>query len=356
MIMSKDRQLPNRVRRLREEHGWTQEELARRAGISRPEVSAIETDRLVPSVAAALALANSFDCSVEDLFGEGRPQSDREPQWAWPAAKYPCRFWQATVGGRQLLYPAEMTASGMVEHDGRFTSEAGRYWIKADSEKTLMLASCDPAAALLAFEIRRQTGIRVIVLPRSSQEALSLLAQGLIHAAGIHLATNQAPDGNELAIRERIQSKCLLIRVAHWQEGLAVSKSLRVSSVRSAVRSGLRWVGRQPGSAARQCQDELLQGRPSPRRQAPDHRSVAEAIRNGWADAGICLRLVCEDAGLHFFSVRQEIYEWCVPGAGSDEFVLRALRNALQSPAYRKQLEDLPGYDARECGEMQWVN
>ena len=40
--------------------------------------------------------------------------------------------------------------------------------------------------------------------------------------------------------------------------------------------------------------------------RALDHRGVAEAIRAGWADAGICLRLTSDEANLSFLSVRRE--------------------------------------------------
>jgi molybdate-binding protein/DNA-binding XRE family transcriptional regulator len=354
--MSKARQPLNSVKRARVERGWTQEELARRAGISRAAVSAIEIERLVPSVAAALALARSFDCSVEEIFGQSSAASSDEPQWAWLPTTEPCRFWQVTVGGRRWLYPVETTASGIVPHDGIVTHETLHYRGRPETENTLILGCCDPAAALLASEIKQRTGSRVIVLPRSSQEALSLFGQGLIHAAGIHLATNRAPRGNERAVRQHLQTECQLMRVAHWQEGLAVSEAAGVRSVGSALRCQLRWIGRHEGSAARQCQDELLGHRPAPKRKARDHRSVADAIRNGWADAGICLRLVSEEAGLRFLPVRQEIFEWCIPGGGPDEVLLQAFRNAIQSLSYRQLLRDLPGYDPRECGEVQWIN
>ena len=276
------------------------------------------------------------------------------PQWAWPPAIEPCRFWQATVNDRALLIPAETTAAGLIEHDGIFAGGAAHY--RAQPEKTLVLACCDPAAGLLASDVRRQAGIRVISLPRSSQEALSLLARRLIHAAGLHLATPRKPQGNQRAVQDRLQTECQLLRVAHWQEGLAVSEGAGVRSVQSALRGRLRWIGRHEGSAARQCQDELLRHRPAPRKQARDHRSVADAIRNGWADAGVCLRLVSEEAGLRFLPLRQEIYEWCVPSSGPDDSLLQALRNTIQSSSYRKLLKDLPGYDPRECGETQWLN
>ncbi len=40
--------IENHLREHRARRGWSQEELARRAGLSRAGISAIETDRLVP--------------------------------------------------------------------------------------------------------------------------------------------------------------------------------------------------------------------------------------------------------------------------------------------------------------------
>src|SRR5262245_15274766 len=143
MIMSMMRQPLNSVKRARTERGWTQEELARRAGISRAAVSAIEIERLVPSVAAAMALARSFDCSVEEIFGQSSAASPDQLQWAWTPSIHPCRFWQATVGGRRWFYPVETTASGVVEHDGIVTHETVHYRVRPETEKTLVLGCCD---------------------------------------------------------------------------------------------------------------------------------------------------------------------------------------------------------------------
>ena len=60
--------------------GWSQEELARLSGLSRAGVSAIETGRLIPSAAAALALAAALGCRVEDLF---RLHGAEPQQAAW---------------------------------------------------------------------------------------------------------------------------------------------------------------------------------------------------------------------------------------------------------------------------------
>ena len=81
-LVSIEQPLTNRVRTCRIARGWSQDELAARAGISRAGVSSIETNRLVPSTSAALALAAALDCRVEDLFQLGSAAAC-EAAWAW---------------------------------------------------------------------------------------------------------------------------------------------------------------------------------------------------------------------------------------------------------------------------------
>src|SRR4029079_1061758 len=97
--------------------GWSQEVLAQRSGLSRAGVSAIETGRLVPSAAAALALAAALECTGEDLFRLVL-RGTLVPGWAWPPRREPCRYWAAEVGGKVRLYPVESLLLGMVPHDG----------------------------------------------------------------------------------------------------------------------------------------------------------------------------------------------------------------------------------------------
>jgi putative transcriptional regulator len=58
----------NSVKLARTEARLTQAELAKRLGVSRQTVNAIETKQYVPSAALALKLARLFSTSVEGLF------------------------------------------------------------------------------------------------------------------------------------------------------------------------------------------------------------------------------------------------------------------------------------------------
>ena len=48
--------------------GYSQGELADLLHVSRQTISAVETDRSIPSVSLAIAIANALDRTVEELF------------------------------------------------------------------------------------------------------------------------------------------------------------------------------------------------------------------------------------------------------------------------------------------------
>ena len=58
----------NSLRLLRAEHGWSQAELAKRLGVSRQTVNAIETSRYDPSLPLAFDIARLFDRRIEEVF------------------------------------------------------------------------------------------------------------------------------------------------------------------------------------------------------------------------------------------------------------------------------------------------
>jgi putative transcriptional regulator len=58
----------NRVRDLREEKGWTQQQLAEAAGVSRQSINSIENNRYIPSLELALTVARVFKRSTDEIF------------------------------------------------------------------------------------------------------------------------------------------------------------------------------------------------------------------------------------------------------------------------------------------------
>lgn len=60
--------MKNRLKVLRAERDWTQEDLARRAGVSRQTINAIETGKYNPSLDLAFKLAAIFEQRIEQIF------------------------------------------------------------------------------------------------------------------------------------------------------------------------------------------------------------------------------------------------------------------------------------------------
>ncbi|MEV4414343.1 helix-turn-helix transcriptional regulator [Catellatospora sp. NPDC049609] len=58
----------NRITDLRAERGWTQADLAQRAGVSRQTINAIETGKFDPSLPLAFRLARLFGLKIEEIF------------------------------------------------------------------------------------------------------------------------------------------------------------------------------------------------------------------------------------------------------------------------------------------------
>ncbi|MCW5556853.1 MAG: helix-turn-helix domain-containing protein [Verrucomicrobiae bacterium] len=333
--------------------GWSQAELARRAAIPRTTLSAIEGDRLTPSVRTALCLSHVLDCSVEELFGDaGAEDSASMVQWAWTPRCEPSRYWEAEVSGRRWWYPAECLGANGLQHDGVWDGKRGGAADASLAMSTLVMATCDPAAGLTAREYARASGYRLLVFSRGGCEALDLLKRGLVHVAGVHRSTPEHPDRNAEMVRSLLGNAFGCVRAAEWTSGLALASDNPSRSPEATLKTARRWALREAGSAARECLDELSGGLGLPGRTVSSHGAVAEAVRSGWADAGICVRLCAEEAGLNFLPVRTELLDLYFPRALERDPRLVALVRLLRSASHQRLIGELPGYDTRHSGEF----
>ena len=60
--------MTNKLRELRTERNWSQEQLGARVGVSRQAIIAIETGKYDPSLPLAFKLAQVFKLTIEDIF------------------------------------------------------------------------------------------------------------------------------------------------------------------------------------------------------------------------------------------------------------------------------------------------
>jgi len=62
--------MENKIRALRSEMGLSQEELARRCGVSRQTINAIEKGDYNPTIRLCIAICRALNRTLDDLFWE----------------------------------------------------------------------------------------------------------------------------------------------------------------------------------------------------------------------------------------------------------------------------------------------
>lgn len=363
--------LESRVRAARLMKGLSQQELARRVGLTRQAVSAIESGRYIPNTAVALRLAQVLGCRVEELFGLVDTVALRTIHLAAPLPPDVRRLAVVKVRGRFVGHP--LTAErdlheGFVSADGLLTRGGASVQTELLTtpehlERTALLLGCDPSLGILSAHLaRRGSGLRLLWLSASSQAALDALTRGEIHVAGSHLRDPQSGEYNlPHARRALVGTGGVVVAFARWEHGLVVApgnpRGLR--TVADLARPEVRIVNRDPGSGSRVLLDELLAQAGVPAeavagydRIVSSHLAVARAVASGGADAGIGLRATARALGLDFVPLAEARFDLVIPRDQLEHPAVALLLELLQSYALRAELAVLPGYDVSRMGTI----
>jgi putative molybdopterin biosynthesis protein len=367
------------LRRAREARGLTQLEVARRAGISRQALGALEAGTYQPGVAVALALARELGDSVEGLFGGEAPAACDRIRAAWadddpPALGGAARgIALARVGGKVVAVPypaARLTLTpraGIVEHTGRGRAEVATYRSSSEIDSALLIAGCDPATAILTdWLARHRSPVSAVALPCSSSRALAALIEGRAHAAGVHLKDPGSGEYNLAPARSAVGHRpAIVVSFARWELGLATGAGARlgIHGIADLARPGMRLVNREVGAGARAFLDEALAqlgidatGIAGYGFEAPGHLEVAAAIASGRADAGVTIRLAAEAYGLPFISMREECYDLVVLARDLETAPVKAMLDTLNSCRFALEVSQLCAYDTNQMGQVSARN
>jgi putative molybdopterin biosynthesis protein len=325
-----------RLRLARQARGFSQQQLAGMAGVSRQAVSAVEAGLSDPSLRVALAVGRALGLSVEELFGPAIPEPVVPVRPLAPVGSEGSRVSLAPMGDGFVALPlsgATVTRSGFAAAGGR-VSGPGEVSPLGPPRPTLVLAGCDPALPLLELPLSLlDPPVSFLWWPCASQEALSLAAAGLVHAAGAHLL-GRSGDYNTGPAAELLRGGADLIGFCSWREGLVLRPGLApgVGDLAGVAAAGLRLVNREPGAEARRVE-------------------VAAAIAAGLADAGIASEPAALAYGLDFVPITAERFDLVIPAAQAGTREVQGLLRALSSPWLLGQLASLPGYEVTQCGE-----
>ena len=364
------------LRLARQARGFSQQQLASMAGVSRQAVSAVESGHSDPSLRVALALAQALGLSVEELFGPGEPATPVTAVSVAPLRGRTDRVTLAPVGDRFVALPLRgdtgsglgfLPAGGLANpanvavpaaaSGGR--TDAGLELIPVrpigPPRPTLVVAGCDPALPLLATPLALlDPPVAFAWWPCGSAAALRLAGKGLVHVAGVHTQGDSAETGQPLP------GGADVVGFTAWREGFAVRPDLKpvVTGLDAIAKHGLRIVNREPGAEARRLLDAARQrlgldvaDLPGYDTQAAGHLQVASAVASGLAEAGVASEPAARAYGLAFVPLAEERFSLVIPGEHAASREVQALLKVLSSPWLLAQLASLPGYDAATCGD-----
>jgi putative molybdopterin biosynthesis protein len=353
-----------------------QADLAARCGVSRQFLGLVESGRAQPNVQVALRLAAELGCSVEDIFGavEAHRSQGLIVQLAQPKLTAGTRLDIANVGGRWVAHEADTADSlggGFSDSDAVLAWVDGRAEARphrsiAELEKNITIAGCDPALGLLRGAEGLTGGLGVRAMPGrclwincGSSRALHLLAEGWVHAAGLHYSGGD-PDENLRQVRRLDPAgHWQMLHFTRWENGWMVRPEARVNfnGTSDLVAKRVRLVNREPGSGSRHWLDaELSRAKLQPTGvlgygdELSSHWQCARALREGRADVAVGPRAIAAAFGLEFVPTGEVAFDLVVPKTHFDHPSLQAILQRIRSRAFQREVETLAGYHAVDAG------
>ena len=197
-------------------------------------------------------------------------------------------------------------------------------------------------------------------LPAGSLRALELLADGLVHVAGLHLVDERTGDSTPWLRRHLPGRSLLVVNLTRWRQGLVVPRGnpLGIREVGDLLRPEVRVVRREKGSGAHALLRRTIaalgerRAMPSGGPMASGHAEVAQLVRHGAADVGVAFEGAALSAGLDFVPLSEERFDLVVPRElGADGPTSRVL-DLLGERWFRTEAARMPGYDGATPGEV----
>jgi putative molybdopterin biosynthesis protein len=225
-------------------------------------------------------------------------------------------------------------------------------------DRTLILTGAlDPSLEELANLVHDE-GLFIHATNLGNTGALLALRRNTCHAAPLSLPAQSLLSRYLPLARDLPANDVVFVHIAAIEQGIASRDGFTLGDL-----TRVRFVNTRKETPARMVLDALLMERnvdPSHlngyRQEVYGPQAVAAAIRNGFADAGMCTSSVASAGGLRFVPVAHEDYELAIRRDQLGDSRIRTLVSLIQSPAYRKILERRGGYDLSLTGALRGLN
>jgi putative molybdopterin biosynthesis protein len=225
-------------------------------------------------------------------------------------------------------------------------------------ERTLIFTgSLDPALEELAG-LAHDSGLFIHATNPGNISGILALKNTSCHAAPLVL-----PAGPHLAEYRPLTSchdcgTLSFIHIATIELGIASRDGIGIQDIKK-----VRFINTRKDTPSRTILDSLLAAEginPSEvngyLQEVHSHLAVAAAIRDGFADAGICTSSVAQANGLGFVPLAHEDYELTIRREMLADPRIRMLVSIIRSPEYHTALTQTGGYDVSLTGTIRGLN
>lgn len=225
-------------------------------------------------------------------------------------------------------------------------------------ERTLIFTgSVDPALEELAG-LAHDKGLFIHASNPGNTSALLALKDNTCHAAPLSLPARSLRASYQPLLKNFPVEDVVFIHIAAIEQGIASRDGLGIGDLTT-----VRFINTRRGSPARGILDTLLAAEGIDPSQVNGYLqevhgppAVAAAIRNGFADAGMCTSSVAKASGLRFVPVAHEDYELAIRREMLDDSRIRTLVSIIQSGEYHAILAKTGTYDLSLTGTIRGLN
>lgn len=221
----------------------------------------------------------------------------------------------------------------------------------------IFTGSVDPALEELA-SLAHDKGLYIQANNPGNAGGFLALRSNTCHAAPLSLPAQSPGSSYQPLIKNMPAGDVVFVHIATIEQGLASRDGLGLDDL-----TRVRFINTRKESPSRSILDALLAAEGIDPLQINGYlqevhgpMAVAFAIRNGFADAGMCTSSVARANGLRFVPLAHEDYELAIRREMLEDSRIRMLVSLIQSPEYRAILAKTGGYDVSLTGTIRGLN
>lgn len=261
-----------------------------------------------------------------------------------------------------LIEVSEVRRTGKVT-EKYYRAKAGAFILQEivlpKSKKPVVIFSGSHDLAIEGIADHLAKHVNLLNMPVGSLDGLVNLRQGLCHISGSHLL-DESGEYNTPFIKHLFPDREMeVVTLAHRTQGLMLASGNpeSIKKIADLARGKVKFVNRNAGSGTRLWLDAELRKLKIPAEKingyavtVKTHSEAAEMIAQGTADVSIGLQAAANQHGLDFIPLFEERYDLILPR--EQEQTLSPLLDYLQTAIFRKEVNELTGYNTSHSGEQ----